>query len=313
MPELRRDVITYDKAVEAAGLGSHSALGFSVEGEEQLPVIDPATGKPKVNEETGEIRMVLRHLPYYGKALQRHVSFGTNKREDPEEKRYGKIANPTVHIGLNQVRKVVNALIDRYGNPAEVVVELARDLKQSKKQREEIQREQTANEKRNKRISEDIAGILGISPESVRRDDIKRWILWEELSRDAADRRCPYSGEQISAEMLLSDQVEVEHILPFSRTLDDGMNNKTVCIRLANRVKGNRTPYEARADFERQGWKYEDILRRAASMPNKRKAARFAEDGYKRWLHEDKDFIARAREATHGYLSRLAKSVSGTG
>lgn len=310
VPELRRDVITYDKAVEAAGLGSHSALGFSVEGEEQLPVIDPATGKPKVNEETGEIRMVLRHLPYYGKALQRHVSFGTNKREDPEEKRYGKIANPTVHIGLNQVRKVVNALIDRYGNPAEVVVELARDLKQSKKQREEIQREQTANEKRNKRIAEDIAGILGITPEGVRRDDIKRWILWEELSRDAADRRCPYSGEQISAEMLLSDQVEVEHILPFSRTLDDGMNNKTVCIRLANRVKGNRTPYEARADFERQGWKYEDILRRAASMPNKRKAARFAEDGYKRWLHEDKDFIARALNDTR-YLSRLAKSYLG--
>ena len=43
-----------------------------------------------------------------------------------------------------------------------------------------------------------------------------------------ADRQCPYSGVQISVTMLLSDEVEVEHILPFSQTLDDSLNNKTV-------------------------------------------------------------------------------------
>jgi uncharacterized membrane protein YvlD (DUF360 family) len=43
--------------------------------------------------------------------LQRHVGFGSGKIEDPPEKRYGRIANPTVHIGLNELRKVVNALI----------------------------------------------------------------------------------------------------------------------------------------------------------------------------------------------------------
>jgi CRISPR-associated endonuclease Csn1 len=42
-----------------------------------------------------------------------------------------------VHIGLNQVRLVVNALIKRYGHPSEVIVEIARDLKRSKDQRDE--------------------------------------------------------------------------------------------------------------------------------------------------------------------------------
>ena len=37
---------------------------------------------------------------------------------------------------------------------------------------------------------------------------------------------------------LFSDEIEVEHLLPFSSTLDDSMSNKVVCYREANRVKG---------------------------------------------------------------------------
>ena len=128
--------------------------------------------------------------------------------------------------------------------------------------------------------------------------------MWEELSFDVADRRCPYSGVQISAAMLLSEQVEIEHILPFSQTLDDSLNNRTVAMRQANRIKRNRTPWAARADFEAQGWSYEGILQRAERMPL-RKRYRFAHDGYERWLGEDKDFLARALNDTR-YLSRVA-------
>ena len=103
--------------------------------------------------------------------------------------------------------------------------------------------------------------------------------------------------------MLLSDQVEIEHILPFSQTLDDSLNNKTVSMRQANRVKGNRTPWQAKEDFERQSWSYEDILRRASVM-SKNKRYRFAEDGYDKWKGND-DFIARALTDT-AYLARIA-------
>jgi CRISPR-associated endonuclease Csn1 len=281
VPALRDDVITYDKAVLAAGFQHHSHIAAAATGE------------------------ILQELPYYGEALQRHVGFGTGNTADPAERRYGRIANPTVHVGLNQVRTVVNTLIRRYGHPSEVIVEVARDLKQSREQRKEEQERQATNQRRNTRMRKDIAVLLRLSEDNVKPADIQKMVLWEELSADAADRRCPYSGVQISARMLFSDEVEIEHILPFSTTLDDSLNNKTVAIRRANRVKGNRAPWQARADLEAQGWSYEEIISRAEAMPRS-KRYRFAPDGYEQWLREDKDFLARALNDTR-YLSRVAR------
>ncbi|MDO8699892.1 MAG: type II CRISPR RNA-guided endonuclease Cas9 [Rhodoferax sp.] len=292
---------TYDKAVLAAGFEHHSLLTFN------SPIAGRTFVTEAIDQTTGEIKQFHVHkaLSYYGEFLQRHVGFGSGKPEKSDEKRYGKIANPTVHIGLNQVRLVVNALIKRYGHPSEVIVELARDLKQSKEQRDEESKRQADNQRRNTRLRADIAGVLGISPERVRIADIQKMILWEELSFDPADRRCPYSGVQISAAMLLSEQVEIEHILPFSETLDDSLNNKTVAMRQANRIKGNRTPWQAHQDFAAQGWNYEGMLERAEQMP-KAKRYRFAEDGLQRWLKDDAGFLARALNDTR-HLSKVAR------
>jgi CRISPR-associated endonuclease Csn1 len=281
LPVLKAEAITYDKAVLAAGFDHHSNISHA---------------------STGEI---LPCLPYYGEYLQRHVGFGTGKPEDTPEKRYGKIANPTVHIGLNQIRTVVNALIKRYGHPSEVIIELARDLKQSQEQRKEQQQRQAANQKRNHRMREDIAALIHISADRVKTVDLQKMILWEELSFNVANRRCPYSGAQISAQMLFSDQVEIEHILPFSETLDDSLSNKTVAMRQANRIKGDRTPWQAKDDFAKQGWTTENMLARAELMPEN-KRYRFSETGYTQWLRDDKGFLARALNDTR-HLSRVAK------
>ena len=303
LPALRCDVITYDKAVLAAGFEHHSRLNEYAE----IPGRTFDAGVERINPATGEIQKlhVFHKLPYYGEFLQRHVGFGSGKPEDTDEKHYGKIANPTVHIGLNQVRLVVNTLIKRYGHPSEVIVELARDLKQSQDQKKEEHQRQADNQRRNKRMRTDIAVVLGISEEYVRAADIQKMILWEELSFDPAFRCCPYSGVHISAGMLLSAQVEIEHILPFSDTLDDSLNNKTVAMRQANRVKGNRTPWQAREDFSAQGWAFEGIIERAKHMPLS-KRSRFAEDGYARWLKDDKGFLARALNDTR-HLSKVAR------
>ena len=281
LPHLASDVITYDKAVQLAGFEHHSQLSGAASGE------------------------VLDALPYYGRVLQRHVGFGTGDPKDPEEKQFGRIANPTVHIGLNQTRLIINTLIKKYGHPAEVIVELARDLKQSKAQRDEEQKRQAENQRRNARHRETIAAILGIATHQVRRDDLQKVVLWEELHRDPLERRCPYSGEMISIQQLLSASVEIEHILPFSQTLDDSLNNKTVSLRSANRIKGNQTPYDAFGKNNVQGFDYAAILLRAAAMP-KGKSYRFAPDGMQRWLKEDEGFLARALNDTR-YLSRIAR------
>jgi CRISPR-associated endonuclease Csn1 len=284
LPQLRADVVTFDKAVERAGLGSHSALSQS--------------------EQTGEI---FGALPYYGEALQRHVGFADPhaKEDDLPEKRFGRIANPTVHIGLNELRKVVNRLIERYGHPSEVVVEVARELKQGQRQRQAEQERQALRQNENDDYREKIRSLPGMGSRSVSAADVRRMRLWVELNpQDVANRRCPYSGEQIGIATLFSNEVEIEHILPFSMTLDDSLNNQTVALRRANRDKGNRTPHEA-FGHSPAGYDYDAIVERASLMP-KDKAKRFAADGYQRWLKEDKDFLARALTDT-AYLSRVAK------
>lgn len=281
LPQLQGEVCTYDAAVQAAGFEHHSHMGARATGE------------------------ILPELPYYGKALQRYVGFGTGVITDTEEKRYGRIANPSVHIGLNQVRVVVNELIRRYGLPNQIVVELARELKLNQEQKRETERQQAANQKRNDRCRQEIAKVLGIDENQVKRDLVQKMILWEELSFDPTERRCPYTGVQISLGMLLGDEVEIEHILPFSRTLDDSLNNKTVSLRKANRVKSNLTPWEAFGKNATVGFDYEAILARAQHMPL-HKRYRFAPDGYERWLKDEKNFLARALNDT-SYLSRVAK------
>ena len=286
LPHLIANVISYDKAVLESGLGSHSALSHALT--------------------TGEI---MPALPYYGIPLQRHVAFAKDTPRN-EEEQYGKIANPTVHIGLNQIRVVVNEIIKQYGHPAEVTIEVTRDLKLSRERKLEIEREQTENQKRNEKLVGEACAILGLNPghldKAKRRELSQKMQLWIELNpKDALDRRCPYSGEQLSIERLLQGDVEIEHILPYSRTLDDGMSNKTVAITRANRIKGQQTPFEAFGATLQPGFDYAAILQRAGQMYTA-KRQRFAEGGYQIWLKENKDFLARALTDT-AYLSRIAR------
>jgi CRISPR-associated endonuclease Csn1 len=198
---------------------------------------------------------------------------------------------------------VVNRLICQLGLPDEVAVELARELKltDEEKQRKnaENNKNREAAEKRSKKLLEHSIPDTGANRARLK--------LWEDLNpANCLDRRCPYSGQQISINMLFSEAVDIDHILPFAQTLDDSNANKTVCLSGANKLKRNRSPYEAAADFEgRYGddGSWEAIAARAALMPNKRK--RFAPDAMEKFRKED-GFLARQLTDTQ-YLSRLAR------
>jgi CRISPR-associated endonuclease Csn1 len=88
-------------------------------------------------------------LPYYGEWLPDAVVGSADPRE-PIEKRFGRLPNPTVHIGLGQLRRVVNALIKQHGPPTEIAIEFTRALKLSPNEKAEVQREQRRNHQRRK-------------------------------------------------------------------------------------------------------------------------------------------------------------------
>jgi len=245
---------------------------------------------------TGE---VLTKLPYYGQILDRHVIPGTYNEADDDITRYGRITNPTVHIGLNQLRRLLNKIIHVYGKPNEIVVELARDLKLSEDQKRDVQRDIKKNTDaaiaRGKKLVEELGQLDTGANRLILR-------LWEDLNQsDCMMRFCPYSGQRISAAMLFDGSCDVDHILPFSRTLDDSFANRTLCLKEFNRQKTNKTPWETWGETPQ----WESIAANLKNLlPNK--AWRFAPDAMERFEGEN-DFSARALKDTQ-YLSRIARA-----
>lgn len=241
---------------------------------------------------TGEI---LDHLPYYGEWLPDAV-VGTGDDRSKKEKRFGQFPNPTVHIGLGQLRRLVNALIKEYGAPEQIVIELARDLKRSQDEKREQDTRQAKNQKRNEERKAKLAeiGIVNVSG-----TDLMKMRLWEELGDIV--KTCPFSGRPISLSQLMSAEVEIEHLVPYADSLDNSAANKTVCFTSTNRLKGKQTPYEAFGSSP----EWAAISARAASLPGN-KQWRFAPDARDRLKRDGRDFLDRQLMETR-WLSRLAR------
>ncbi|WP_461247486.1 type II CRISPR RNA-guided endonuclease Cas9, partial [Treponema sp. R6D11] len=269
---------------------------------------DEAVKKMGFDHSMKEKQDIKKKLPYYGIVLKNLVSGGKgenykdiNKNMNIDEIIYGRITNPTVHIALNQLRKLTNVLIRRYGKPDEIILELARELKWGRTKKEEYNSKITKNQKEKERIKEELnkLGLIKIGSE-----DIKKYKLWEELGKDGLVRQCPYCGKTISAKKeLFSGNVEIDHILPYSRTMLNSIDNLTVAHRSCNQIKKNMGPYEAFGKSPK-GFDWDQIIERADRLPSNKKW-KFYPDAMKRF-NEREGFIERQIMDTH-YISKASK------
>lgn len=151
------------------------------------------------------------------------------------------LRNPVVEKILNQMVNVVNAIIDEYGKPDEIRIELARELKKSAKEREEM----TSEINKATRLHEEYVKILQGEPfclDHVSRNDIIRYKLYEELKLNGYHTL--YSGTYIPREKLFSKEFDIEHIIPQAKLFDDSFSNKTIEVRQINLEKGNATAFD---------------------------------------------------------------------
>jgi len=153
------------------------------------------------------------------------------------------LRQPIVEKILNQMVNVVNAAIEQYGKPDEIRVELARELKQSKEERNDTDKAMSKRQREN----EDITKRLAEYGLRATRNNIIKWRLYEEI--DNQDKKmnamCIYCGQPISlTEAIKGNDVDIEHIIPKSKLFDDSQSNKTLAHRHCNKNKNDQTAYD---------------------------------------------------------------------
>jgi len=212
------------------------------------------------------------------------------------DKELQSLKNPIVVTALFELRKLVTALIDEYGSIDEIKVEMARDLKLSKMQRNKIRREQKRLEKENDRVKD----RLKEEGQRITHDNILLYKLWEECKKT-----CPYTGQPIPLHKLFTGEIQIEHIHPWSRSLNDSFSNKTLCYADENRRKGDKTPFEFYGGDEGN---WSAIKERALKLFSDTKEYPNSYQKFKRFVQIkfDEDFSTRQLNDTR-YISKEAK------
>lgn len=146
------------------------------------------------------------------------------------------ILSPVVKRAFIQSIQVVNAIIDKYGLPEDIIIELARE-NNSDDRRKFLNQLQEQNEETRKQV-EKVLREYG-------NDNAKRIVQKIKL-HNMQEGKCLYSLKDIPLEDLLRNphHYEVDHIIPRSVAFDNSMHNKVLVRADENSKKGNRTPYQ---------------------------------------------------------------------
>lgn len=216
------------------------------------------------------------------------------------------LRNPAVEKILNQMTNVVNSIINEYGKPDEIRVELARELKKNANEREELSRMINESTRAHEEIRNTLQKEFGLS--HISRNDIIRYKLYNELETNGYHTL--YSNTYIPRGKLFSKEFDIEHIIPQARLFDDSFSNKTLERRDINLEKGDRTAL----DFIRDKWGeagLEEYLERIGSVYNLNGIKRAKFNKLKMSEKDIPDgFIERELRTTQ-YISRKALGMLG--
>ena len=165
------------------------------------------------------------------------------------------LTSPVARRAVAQSLKVINAVIDKFGSPCAVFVELARDMSKTFEERHRIEREQKENYANNEKLKARLVNEFGILNPSGK--DILRLKLYEQQKGKDI-----YTGKSFQDVLGLvkaifnDNNTQIDHVLPFSRCYDDSYNNKVLVLAEENQAKGNRTPFEYFGSDEKRWMDY---------------------------------------------------------
>ncbi len=217
-----------------------------------------------------------------------------------------KITNPIVRQAMFTVRRLVNAIVKEYGKPDTVHIELAREVKGNAEQRALASWRMRDREARR----DEAAEAIREHGDKPTKGKIDKYLLWQEQRE-----QCIYSGRSISLAQMLGGEADIDHILPYSRSLDNSLMNKVVCFLDENRIKGQQTVHQWLAATDPE--KYDSVLQRAWKLPEDVRNGKLPK--FSRPTCEIEDFLNRHLTDTayltrtiHEYLKCLTPDVVAT-
>jgi CRISPR-associated endonuclease Csn1 len=216
------------------------------------------------------------------------------------------LRQPIVEKILNQQVNVLNTLINKYGKPDEIRVELARELKQSIDERNDAFKYNNQREKENDSISKRLQEYQL----KATRNNIIKWRLFHEISNEESKQNavCIYCGKPFGiTDALRGTNVDVEHIIPKSLLFDDSQCNKTLSHRSCNLAKGKLTAFDFMSGKNKN--EFEDYIDRVNELYKKKIIGKTKRD--KLLMPASKipnDFIERQLRETQ-YIAKKSKEL----
>ena len=213
------------------------------------------------------------------------------------------LRNPVVEKILNQTVNLVNQIIDEFGKPDEVRLELARELKKSAKERSDMTRNIAEGTRRNDDFRKIIIKEFGIP--NPTKNDIIRYRLYDELS--ANGYKSLFSNRKIKREDIFSKKIDIEHIIPKALVFDDSFSNKTLAYREVNLEKDKSTAFDYISNYKNT--ELDDYIARVESLSKAGKISR-AKRRKLLMTAEDipSDFIERDLRNSQ-YIAKKAKEM----
>jgi CRISPR-associated endonuclease Csn1 len=234
----------------------------------------------------------------YPSSVKETVVLGT-ETSLPRVNTLPRMRNPLVERALSELRAVINLLIKEHGKPVAIHVRLARQLRQPRKIREKVSREQRTRHGDKSRAAEKLLKELGVQ-------DAPGFMIERVLLAEECSWRCPWTGKPISVRGLIGDTPDyyVRYILPFARTLDGSFANKTLCHH-SNTEQNGKLPAELLTRVESFVGKFAKEKLRRFRMTDEDVAKEYDENYAERY---DRDSSYAAKAAAR-YLSLLGVPV----
>jgi CRISPR-associated endonuclease Csn1 len=212
------------------------------------------------NKSSKAIRKILPFLMqgdnYYEASSYAGYNHSNSLTKDENEKRELKdklelipkngLRQPVVEKILNQMINIVNAIIETHGKPHEIRVELARELKQSKDEREETDKSIRFNTVQNKEIENRLTELgLPTTKKYIQKYKYIFPIKDKDWKKQETINQCIYCGQSFSlSEAITGDNFDVDHIIPKALLFDDSQTNKVLVHRSCNKDKTNTTAFD---------------------------------------------------------------------